>query len=86
VKIIRFFPIPTTSDGCDWFVFVDCGKINQPYLEDVEIMEIIMILGVMWIIGWFVIPMLYGIFITLPKQYLNGEFSKPKQEDSDKSE
>ena len=49
-------------------------------------MEIIMILGVMWFIGWFVIPMLYGIFITLPKQYLNGEFSKPKQEDSDKSE
>ena len=41
MKIIRFFPIPTTSDGCDWFVFVDYGKINQPYLEVGEIMDFI---------------------------------------------
>jgi|TARA_B110000259_G_scaffold98704_1_gene113923 hypothetical protein len=26
-------------EGCDWFVFVDCGKINQPYLEDGENMN-----------------------------------------------
>ncbi len=49
-------------------------------------MDIIFILGVMWIVGWLVIPMLYGIFITLPKQYMNGELTKPKEEDSDKSE
>ena len=49
-------------------------------------MDIIMILGVMWLIGWFVIPMLYGIFIKAPKQYMDGELTKPKQEDSDKSE
>ena len=26
----------TTIKGYDWFVFLDCGKINQPYLEDGE--------------------------------------------------
>ena len=49
-------------------------------------MDIIMILGVMWLIGWFVIPMLYGIFIKAPKQYMDGDLTKPKQEDSDKSD
>ena len=44
-------------------------------------MDIIMILGVMWLVGWLVIPMLYGIFITAPKQFMNGDFKKPKQED-----
>jgi|SaaInlStandDraft_1057018.scaffolds.fasta_scaffold21761_3 hypothetical protein len=44
-------------------------------------MDIILILGVIWLLGWFVLPMLYGIFIKLPKQYMDGEFTKPKQED-----
>ena len=44
-------------------------------------MDIIFILGVIWIIGWLVIPMLYGIFITAPKQFMNGELTKSKHED-----
>ena len=44
-------------------------------------MDIIFILGVIWIIGWLVIPMLYGIFIKAPKQFMDGELTKPKHED-----
>jgi len=28
-----------TNEGCDFFLFVDYAKINQPYLEDGEIYD-----------------------------------------------
>ena len=32
-----------------------------------------------WLLGWLVIPMLYGIFIVLPKQYMKGELFSERE-------
>ncbi len=35
----------------------------------------------LWLLGWLVIPMLYGIFIVLPRQWWRGELGNDNVED-----
>ena len=44
-------------EGCDWFVFVDCGKINQPYLEDGETMIYFLLIAIIAMTGWLMITL-----------------------------
>ena len=44
-------------EGCDWFVFIDYGKINQPYLEDGETMIYFLLIAIIAMTGWLMITL-----------------------------